>query len=327
VPTRPAARTAAPSPSKSAADTRRILAKLATQHPNADTELNFRTPYELLVATILSAQCTDERVNQVTPALFARYPDARALARATTAELEPQIQSTGFFRAKSKALTGMAAAVVDRHGGEIPKTMEELVELPGVGRKTANVVLGHALGVPGLPVDRHVLRVANRIGIARSDDPVIVEQQLCGALPPADWTRASDTLILHGRRICKPRPLCDRCAVRDDCDYYRAAMGVVPAVRRSAKLPKSAPEPRAARTPKSLQQAGRAPKRQGGAAASPGSLPQAGSGAKPRERAAADPGSPPQARRPAKRQDRTAASPGSLPQAAARLRRAAKAKQ
>jgi endonuclease III len=206
---------------KTSGDIRRIMKKLGTQHPNADTELHFTNAYELLVATILSAQCTDERVNQVTPALFKRYPDARALARATTAELEPQIQSTGFFRAKSRSLVGMASAVVDEHGGDIPRTMDELVTLPGVGRKTANVVLGHALGVPGLPVDRHVLRVANRIGIARSDDPEIVEQQLCGAMPPAEWTRTSDTLILHGRRICKPRPLCDRCVVREDCEFYK----------------------------------------------------------------------------------------------------------
>src|SRR3954462_4895223 len=133
-----------PTPSKSAAQTRRIMAKLGAQHPDADTELNFSNPFELLVATILSAQCTDERVNQVTPALFKRYPDARALARATTDDLEPQIQSTGFFRAKSKSLSGMARAVTERHGGEIPRTMDELTELPGVGRKTANVVLGHA---------------------------------------------------------------------------------------------------------------------------------------------------------------------------------------
>ena len=220
-----AKRPAIPSPGKSAADTRRIMERLYTQHPGADTELTFTNAYELLVATILSAQCTDERVNQVTPALFRRYPDARALARATTDELEPQIQSTGFFRAKSRSLAGMAGAVVEQHGGEIPSTMDALVELPGVGRKTANVVLGHALGVPGLPVDRHVLRVANRIGIARSDDPAIVEQQLNAAMPPAEWTQTSDTLILHGRRICKPRPLCDRCVVRDDCDYYREVVG------------------------------------------------------------------------------------------------------
>ena len=210
------------------------MEKLAAQHPNADTELNFTTPYELLVATILSAQCTDERVNQVTPALFKRYPDARALARATTGELEPQIQSTGFFRAKSKSLVGMAAAVVAQHGGEVPKTMEALVTLPGVGRKTANVVLGHALGVPGLPVDRHVLRVANRIGIARSEDPEVVEQQLCAAMPPAQWTVTSDTLILHGRRVCKPRPLCDRCLVREYCLYYRQLGAKALPARRAA---------------------------------------------------------------------------------------------
>jgi endonuclease-3 len=120
----------------------------------------------------------------------------------------------------------MAAELVESHAGEVPTTMAELVELPGVGRKTANVVLGHALGVPGLPVDRHVLRVSNRIGIARSEDPEVVEQQLCAAMPPAEWTRTSDTLILHGRRICKPRPLCEKCAVRSDCDYYRTVMGV-----------------------------------------------------------------------------------------------------
>lgn len=233
-----------PQPAKSAADTRRIMAALATQHPNADTELNFRTPYELLVATILSAQCTDERVNTVTPALFARYPDARALATATTDDLEPQIQPTGFFRAKSRSLAGMSAAVVDKHGGEIPQTMDELVALPGVGRKTANVVLGHALGVPGLPVDRHVLRVANRIGIARSDEPEVVERQLGAALPRKDWTRASDTLILHGRRICKPKPLCDRCAVRQDCDYYRA-LGARSVPR---KRPATVPSAKGART-------------------------------------------------------------------------------
>src|SRR3954468_3266975 len=206
-----------PSPSKSASETRRIMAKLATQHPNADTELHYSNPYELLVATILSAQCTDERVNQVTPSLFKRYPDPRALARATTAELEPQIQSTGFFRAKSRSLLGMATEVVARHGGEVPQTMEDLVLLPGVGRKTANVVLGHALGIPGLPVDRHVLRVSNRIGLATGDDPEDVEAQLCALVPPERWTRLSDTLILHGRRICRPKPECQRCAVRDDC--------------------------------------------------------------------------------------------------------------
>jgi endonuclease-3 len=201
-----------------------VLRKLQRQHPDADTELDYDNPYQLLVATILSAQSTDAGVNRVTPALFKRYPDAAALSRATTEELEPQIHATGFFRSKAKSLLGMARALVEGHGGEVPRKLEDLVELPGVGRKTANVVLAHALGVPGLPVDRHVLRVANRIGIATSDDPVEVEQQLGKRLPPADWVKLSDTLILHGRRICKPKPLCEICGVRDECDYYRTVV-------------------------------------------------------------------------------------------------------
>ncbi len=231
---RPRARTAAPAARvrrKAARSSARLLVpaaqvagtldKLEAQHPNAFTELHFRDAYQLLVATILSAQCTDARVNQVTPALFARYPNATALARAEPEELEPQIVATGFFRMKSRSLVGMARAVVDEHGGEIPARMDSLTALPGVGRKTANVVLGHALGVPGLPVDRHVLRVANRLGLVRSDDPVVVEAALNTALPPERWTRASDTLILHGRRICRPKPLCDRCAARSACAYFR----------------------------------------------------------------------------------------------------------
>ena len=177
------------------------------------------------MATILSAQSTDQRVNIVTPALFERYPDAKALAAATAVELEPLILSTGFFRQKAKALIGMAQQLVARHRGRVPADMDALTGLPGVGRKTANVVLGHALGVPGLPVDRHVLRVSNRIGIAEGDDPVIVESQLGNALPKAIWTLASDVQILHGRRICRPKPLCDRCSVRRDCDYHRNLQG------------------------------------------------------------------------------------------------------
>jgi len=207
---------------KTPTETRAILDKLEAQHPDADTELHHRNAFELLVATILSAQSTDQRVNLVTPELFVRYPDARALAKARTSELEAQIRTTGFFRSKSKALIGMARALVERHGAEVPASMEALTELPGVGRKTANVVLGHALGVPGLPVDRHVLRVSNRIGIADSPKPEVVEAQLCQALPTSRWTRTSDTLILHGRRVCRPKPLCDICAVASDCDYFEA---------------------------------------------------------------------------------------------------------
>ena len=224
---------------KTPTDTQRIIDELERQHPDADTELHYSTPFELLVATILSAQSTDARVNIVTPALFKKYPTAKKLAKATARQLEPLIHSTGFFRAKSKALLGMAQALVRDHGGDVPASMDALVELPGVGRKTANVVLGHALGVPGLPVDRHVLRVSNRIGIAESDDPEIVEQQLCAAMPKERWTRTSDALILHGRRICKPKPLCDQCAVRDDCDYYRAVVtkerGRVPVRKKASR--------------------------------------------------------------------------------------------
>jgi endonuclease-3 len=226
---------------KSRSEVAHILDMLEAQHPDADTELHYRNPFELLVATILSAQSTDQRVNMVTPALFKRYPDARALAAATSGELEPQIHSTGFFRAKSKALVGMAQALVARHGGVVPASMEALVMLPGVGRKTANVVLGHALGIPGLPVDRHVLRVSNRIGLAESDNPEVVEQQLCAEIPAARWTRASDMLILHGRRICRPKPLCDQCGVQQDCDYFRLVVSrAAPPQRAAAKIKRGA---------------------------------------------------------------------------------------
>jgi endonuclease-3 len=229
---------------KTPADTRQVLDTLEAQHPGADTELHYRNAFELLVATMLSAQSTDQRVNMVTPALFKRYPNARALARATSDELEPQIHSTGFFRAKSKALVGMARALVERHGAEVPADMEALTSLPGVGRKTANVVLGHALGVPGLPVDRHVLRVSNRIGIAEGDNPEAVEEQLCGVLKKERWTRTSDTLILHGRRICKPKPLCELCAVRDECDYYQTLQQERDRTSRSARATRKVRSPR-----------------------------------------------------------------------------------
>jgi len=240
---------------KSAGTTRRIIETLAQQHPNADTELHYRNAFELLVATILSAQSTDARVNMVTPALFTKYPDAASLARAKQAALEKEIVSTGFFRQKSKALIGMATILVNEHGGQVPANMDALTALPGVGRKTANVVLGHALGVPGLPVDRHVLRVSNRIGIAEGDDPVAVEHQLCERLPKEIWTLASDVQILHGRRVCKPKPLCPECSIRDDCDFYRlAARDPAPATRRVQKAgPALRPKnngPRRVRTPR-----------------------------------------------------------------------------
>jgi endonuclease III len=208
---------------RSPSTVRRVLETLERQHPGADTDLHFDNAYQLLVATILSAQSTDAGVNRVTPALFERYPTAEALAQAALEDVESHIHSTGFFRAKARSICGMARALVERHGGEVPRDIEKLVELPGVGRKTANVVLGHALGVPGLPVDRHVLRVANRLGLAQSEDPETVEAQLCAALPKEEWTRASDTLIWHGRRVCRPQPQCDRCSVRGDCEFYKRA--------------------------------------------------------------------------------------------------------
>ena len=215
---------------KTPVEVRAIVDRLEAHHPGADTELRYDNAFQLLVATVLSAQSTDRRVNAVTPELFARYPDAATLAKADPEALEPLIHSTGFFRSKARSISGLARALVARHDGQVPADMDALTDLPGVGRKTANVVLGHALGVPGLPVDRHVLRVANRIGLADSEDPVVVEGQL-GALVARDrWTRFSDTLILHGRRICQPRPLCDVCEVAPLCDYEAAA-------RREAREP------------------------------------------------------------------------------------------
>ena len=220
-----------PPPPRPAADVRRIIRALTRQHPDADTELQYGSAFELLVATILSAQCTDARVNQVTPGLFARFPDPHRLAGATDDALQPIIHTTGFFRSKSRALRRMAERLVADHAGQVPTTLDALIALPGVGRKTANVVLGHALGVPALPVDRHVLRVANRLGVARSDNPEVVEHQLCAGLATRTWTRASDTLILHGRRICKPKPLCDRCAASADCAFFERADPPMPRTR------------------------------------------------------------------------------------------------
>ena len=236
---------------KATAQTRGILRTLSSQYPGADTELHFESPFQLLVATVLSAQTTDRRVNEVTPLLFRRWPDARTLARAPFDEVERVVQPTGFFRQKTRTIVRMADALVERHGGEVPAEMSRLVDLPGVGRKTANVVLGHAFRVPGFAVDRHVLRVSNRIGIAESDDPDEVERQITAAIPPDMWTGASDTLILHGRRVCKPRPLCDRCAVRPECDFYRSVT--------SPAGP--APAPRAGRTSRASPSAARRPPR------------------------------------------------------------------
>lgn len=207
----------------------KILDLLEQAHPEATCALHWRSPYELLVATILSAQCTDERVNMVTPQLFARYPDAAALAAARPADLERIIRSTGFFRAKAKSLLGCARGLTEQHGGEVPRSLDTLVKLPGIGRKTASVVLGHAYDVAeGVAVDTHVLRVANRLGIARSDDPAVVERQLMALIPRERWTRTTDLLIFHGRKICAARrPACGACPVFALCRWeHRQAFAV-----------------------------------------------------------------------------------------------------
>jgi endonuclease-3 len=203
---------------KSPKTTRRIIETLAQQHPNADTELHYRNAFELLVATILSAQSTDARVNMVTPALFTRYADARALAKATSGELEPQILSTGFFRQKSKALIGMAQQLVAEHDGAVPADMDALTTLPGVGRKTANVVLNIAFGEPTIAVDTHLFRVANRLKIAPGMTPLEVELGLLKVVPEKYQLHAHHWLILHGRYVCQARrPRCEVCLIADLC--------------------------------------------------------------------------------------------------------------
>jgi endonuclease III len=196
-----------------------ITTRLRVEHPDAHCELDHRNAFELLCATILSAQCTDVRVNLVTPALFARFPDAATLARAEQGAVEALVQSTGFFRSKAKNLIGMAQALVAEHGGEVPRTMAELVVLPGVGRKTANVILGNAFGIDeGIVVDTHVARLSARLGLTKETDPVRIEQALMPLFPRPEWTQLSHLLIWHGRRTCDARkPACGRCVLADVC--------------------------------------------------------------------------------------------------------------
>lgn len=200
---------------------RRTYERLSAEFPGTEAELcelDFHDPYQLLTATILSAQTTDVRVNMVTPALFERYPTVADLAVADLAEVEELVRSTGFYRSKAKAIVGMAAAVVERHGGEIPTRMADLVELPGVGRKTANVLRSVALGAPGLPVDTHVIRLAGRLGLSEETDPVKLEHALGAMVRARDRGLFSLRLILHGRRVCTARaPACDRCVLADFC--------------------------------------------------------------------------------------------------------------
>jgi endonuclease-3 len=196
----------------------RIAATLARLYPEARISLDFTTPWQCLAATILSAQCTDERVNRVTPVVFREFPDARATATADPERIRELIVTTGFFRQKTKSLMGAARAVVERFGGEVPSTMEDLLTLPGVGRKTANVILGHVYGKPGFVVDTHVRRLTHRLGLTRHRDPDKIETDLNAILPSEDRTPFSMRLILHGRRVCMARaPRCDGCAIAPDC--------------------------------------------------------------------------------------------------------------
>jgi endonuclease-3 len=228
-----------------------VYDRLMREYPDAHCELDFRTPLELLSATILSAQCTDKRVNMVTPVLFARYPSAAALAEANPAELEEIIRSTGFFRNKTKSLLGMSAAVVEKHGGEVPATMDELVRLPGVGRKTANVVLGNAFGkAEGIVVDTHVTRLSERLGLTKEVDAVKIEEVLMPLFPRERWTLLSHLLIFHGRRVCEARtPKCGECVLNDICPSARVPQPAAPSrAKASARTATRAKQPDALAT-------------------------------------------------------------------------------
>ena len=214
---------------------RRINRALALRYPDAHCELDFTSPLELLVATVLSAQCTDQRVNLVTPALFARYPDAWAYAGADRSELEDLIRSTGFFRAKSESLLGLGRALVERYDGVVPARLEDLVTLPGVGRKTANVVLGDAFGIPGLTVDTHVGRLSRRLGWTTEEDPVKVETEVGALVDRRELTLLSHRLIFHGRRTCFARtPACGACPIARDCPSF--GIGEIDPQRAAALL-------------------------------------------------------------------------------------------
>jgi len=200
--------------------TRSLIRHLDRAYPDAACALRFSTPLELLVATILAAQCTDERVNQVTASLFQKYRRAADYAAADPATFEGEIRSTGFFRAKTRSVLGMARTLVERHGGEVPRTLDALVALPGVGRKTANVVLGNAFGVPGIAVDTHVFRVTQRLGLAKADAPDDIEAQLAEVVPRAHWTHFCHLIQAHGRQVCHARsPDCPSCPVRALCPW------------------------------------------------------------------------------------------------------------
>jgi endonuclease III len=201
-----------------------ILELLDQTYPEAHVTLDFANPLEMLVATVLSAQCTDVRVNQVTPALFAKYPTAQAYAQAPVAELEDMIRSTGFFRNKAKSIKALCQKLVEDYGGEVPASLDELVKLPGIGRKTANVVLGNAFGLPGIFVDTHLGRVSQRLGLTKHKDPVKIEFDLMPLVPKERWVKFSHQMIWHGRQICDARkPKCPLCPLLPYCDYGEKA--------------------------------------------------------------------------------------------------------
>ena len=201
---------------------RKILDELKKMHPDAGSELNYGTPFELLVAVILSSQCTDKRVNEVTKDLFKKYNNPEQYATMTPAELEPLIHSCGFFHNKAVNIIGAAKGIVDRFGGEVPKTMAELTSLPGVGRKTASVVMTVAFDEPAMPVDTHVFRVSGRLGLSHGKNPEQVEKDLKDLYPPSDWNIVHHTLIFHGRYICKAlRPNCSECTLTEYCPYFK----------------------------------------------------------------------------------------------------------
>ena len=206
----------------SRANTRRMLAKLAEAYPDAKCALNFRNPFELLIATMLSAQCTDERVNMVTQSLFAKYPRPEDYAALTPEILQEDIKQLGLFRTKSENIIATCKLLLEKYHGQVPTSRDDLVDLPGVGRKTANVVLSNAFGMPALAVDTHVKRVANRIGLANSMNPETVEAEVCSRIPEELWSPAHHWLIHHGRRVCSARsPKCEQCPVSEFCQYYK----------------------------------------------------------------------------------------------------------
>ncbi len=200
-------------------DKKAILAELKRLYPEAKPELNFRNPYEMLVATMLSAQCTDKQVNKVTPGLFARYPSVKAMAEATREEVYPMVKSCG-FKSKAGNIVETCRLIMTRHGGEVPQTLQELTALPGVGQKTANVVMANAFGIPTIAVDTHVFRVSNRLGLAKAKNVELTEEQLKKAIPQQDWVDAHHWIIFHGRQVCHARgPACDACTLRPLCGF------------------------------------------------------------------------------------------------------------